>query len=132
MSMANDRVIAAIPVEECRRLLRSGAVGRVAVNRRGHGPLVVPVNYVVDGTGAIVFRTDIGSKLSAIRRGAVSFEIDDVDPSTRTGWSVLVEGLAHEIDVTEDAATQVEPWAGARLRHAVRIVPSTISGRRLA
>ena len=41
--------------EECRALLSSGRVGRVAVTADAL-PVIAPVNYVVDGN-TIVFRT---------------------------------------------------------------------------
>ena len=116
---------------ECQRLLRSRSVGRIAVNRRGLGPLVVPVNYVVDESGAIVFRTSEGTKLARIARGAVSFQVDDLDEDSRSGWSVLVAGLAHEVDPCAGAAAEVHPWTGGPLHRAVRIVPTTVTGRRL-
>lgn len=42
-------------VEDCLRLLETQPVGRLAINRIDDGPLVVPVNYVLDGD-TIVFR----------------------------------------------------------------------------
>lgn len=112
---------------ECERLLRAGTVGRVGVNRRGHGPLVVPVNYVVDGSGAIVFRTALGTKLALITRGAVAFQVDEIDVTTATGWSVLVDGLAHEVEPDDT----VDCWLAGPMAYAVRIVPTTVTGRRL-
>ncbi len=114
---------------ECEHLLRSREVGRVAVNRRGQGPLVVPVNYTIDDTGAVVFRTEVGTKLAAITRGAVSFEVDHIVAGQHAGWSVLVVGLAHEIDVSTGAASTVEPWVRGPMARAVRIVPTTVTGR---
>jgi nitroimidazol reductase NimA-like FMN-containing flavoprotein (pyridoxamine 5'-phosphate oxidase superfamily) len=131
MAPERARVVSVLGAEECRRLLASKSIGRIGVNRRGHGPLVVPVNYVLDSTGAVVFRTEVGTKLAGIHRGAVTFEVDDLDEATRTGWSVVVDGLAHEIDADCEAAVLVDPWSDSRLRHAVRLVPSTITGRRV-
>jgi len=129
--VVTTRVLEALEPGECWHLLRSQSLGRIGINRRGFGPLVVPVTYAVDGTGAVVFRTDVGAKLARVTRGAVSFEVDSVDEATRTGWSVLVEGLAHEVDATTGAAATIEPWAPLPLRHAVRIVPSSVTGRRI-
>ena len=114
---------------ECQRLLRSRSVGRIAVNRRGLGPLVVPVNYAVDEDGAVVFRTGEGTKLARITRGAVSFQVDAFDDHDRSGWSVLVAGLAHEVDACTGTAALVDPWTAGPLRRAVRIVPTTVTGR---
>lgn len=61
------------------------------------GPLVVPVDYLLD-EGTVVLRTDEGTKLDAALRGeTVAFEIDVVDDTKGTGWSVLVRGRAVEV-----------------------------------
>ena len=115
--------------EECLELLASQPVGRLAVSMPGRGPLVVPVNYVLDGD-AIVFRSDLGSKLTALL-GPASFEVDSIDPLHRTGWSVLVVGTAHQVSQWETGHLDVEPWADGPKRHWVRLVPQEITGRRI-
>ena len=46
----------------------------------------------------------------------VAFEIDDINPTAREGWSVLIQGPAHHVESeTEHASVLeagVEPWAG--------------------
>ena len=83
-----------IDVAECWRLLGTQPVGRVAVIV-GQYPLVFPVNYALDGMH-IVFRTGVGTKLWAIDRSNVTFEVDELDLASRSGWSVMVRGAAHE------------------------------------
>ena len=82
--------------EECHWLLEGGSVGRVGVTG-GAIPEVLPVNYaLLDGD--IVFRTGRGTKVHAATSDApIAFEVDECDPVTLSGWSVLVVGL------TEDA-----------------------------
>jgi nitroimidazol reductase NimA-like FMN-containing flavoprotein (pyridoxamine 5'-phosphate oxidase superfamily) len=118
-----------IPPEECLELLAAFGVGRFAVAIPGHAPLVVPVNYVLDDD-VIVFRSDYGSKIAGLRRRQVSFQVDLIDPAHRTGWSVLVQGIAHEATDDEVAHLVVTPWVGER-DHWIRIVPTVISGRRI-
>jgi nitroimidazol reductase NimA-like FMN-containing flavoprotein (pyridoxamine 5'-phosphate oxidase superfamily) len=119
---------------ECLLLLGRHTVGRLAVVQDGR-PAVFPVSYRRDG-GTIVFRSDEGAKLDAITgNGDVAFEIDDLDPRSRSGWSVAVTGRAAEItDPLELAAVErlhIEPWApGAKARY-LRIVPESIGGRRI-
>ena len=84
-----------IDVAECWRLLSTQPVGRVAVIV-GQYPLVFPVNYTLDGMH-IVFRTGVGTKLWAINRSNVTFEVDELDLAGRCGWSVMVRGAAHEL-----------------------------------
>jgi nitroimidazol reductase NimA-like FMN-containing flavoprotein (pyridoxamine 5'-phosphate oxidase superfamily) len=125
-----------IDPDECRRLLASDDVGRLAIVDGGT-PLVFPVNYVLDGD-AVVFRTAPGTKLASGPRGSVAFEVDEVDRARHTGWSVLVVG--HLEEVTHfDAATlervsalPVEPWSGGDKPHWMRLVPRRVTGRRIA
>lgn len=72
-----------IGVEECWQLLSSRPIGRVAVIV-GHYPLVFPVNYTVDAR-AIVYRTNAGTKLWAIHRSNVTFQVDEIDQIHRSG-----------------------------------------------
>lgn len=119
---------------ECLLLLGRHTVGRLAVLDRGR-PVLFPVSYRRDGD-TIVFRSDDGTKLAAIGHDdAVAFEIDHLDPRSRSGWSVAVTGRARE--VTDPAELEnlrrlhLEPWApGAKGRY-VRIVPDSIGGRRI-
>ena len=113
--------------DECIDLIRSRFVGRIAVNGHDGGPHVVPVNYRLD-VDVVVFRTDEGAKLSAIRDQAVTFQVDEIDPYHRTGWSVMVHGTATETDQPSDLD---EAWAGGGKLHIVRIEPRTITGRRI-
>jgi uncharacterized protein len=119
---------------ECLLLLGRHTVGRLAVTHEGR-PGVFPVSFRRDGA-TIVFRSDEGTKLDAIGDGAVvAFEVDKLDDRTRSGWSVVVTGPAVEVTDREELEAvrrmRLEPWApGAKARY-VRIVPETISGRRI-
>lgn len=124
-----------LPSDECMRLLAAEPVGRVAFVSEGE-PMVLPVNHRVDGW-TIVFRTDLGSKLrTALLRRPVAYEVDDYDTRTRTGWSVLVRGVADTVD-DDDAIERLEhlgltPWASGQDRpYWVRIRPEEVSGRRI-
>ena len=127
---ARDARLEELDADECRGLLATQAVGRLAVVVRDGWPLVVPVNYVLDGD-VIVFRSDLDDKLRALRRNPVSFEIDEIDPVTRTGWSVLVKGTAHEATTAEVQHLFLQPWAPGERAHWVRLVPARITGRRI-
>lgn len=128
--MTADSTLEDIPREECLQLLRAMAVGRIAVAMPGQAPLVVPVNYVVDGE-TVVFRSDEGSKVAALRVGPVAFETDFVDPVHRTGWSVLIRGVAYEATQWEIEHVGLESWVSGPKAHWVRIVPESITGRRI-
>lgn len=99
------------------------------------GPVVLPVNYVID-SDTVLFRTSPYSSLGQhIRTGRAAFEVDEIDDETYSGWSVLVRGRAtfvESIDLPEAAArsTSWRECDGAQSLH-VRITPRLISGRRL-
>lgn len=125
-----------IPAEECYRLLRSQQIGRLGVNAE-HYPLIFPVNYGLDGD-TIVIRTAPGTKLAAAQHANVTFEVDEVDQYARSGWSVLVRGLAEEVTeahgpdlVRRTHAVGVRPWAPGEHGHWLRLIPHGITGRRI-
>ena len=115
--------------EECLALLSGQSVGRLAVVADDGLPFVVPVNYELSGD-TIVFRTNAGTKLEALHRHPVAFQIDSIDPAHRAGWSVLVQGVAHEAAPHELTSVTVEPWIGPK-QHWIQVVPRHISGRRI-
>jgi nitroimidazol reductase NimA-like FMN-containing flavoprotein (pyridoxamine 5'-phosphate oxidase superfamily) len=92
--------------------------------------LVVPVNYVLDGR-VIVFRTAPGTKIEGLRMGPVSFQLDHIDRSSRAGWTVLVTGVAYEATSYEVSDVHLEPWADGSRNIWVRILPGSVSGRRI-
>lgn len=117
---------------ECFGLLARGQVGRVAFVD-DLGPVVLPVNFVLDRS-SVVLRTDDGSKLdTAVRGHRVAFEIDGTDEAARTGWSVVVRGEAMEVTDPAELARLRElplhPWAPGAKTHYVRILPAMLSGR---
>jgi nitroimidazol reductase NimA-like FMN-containing flavoprotein (pyridoxamine 5'-phosphate oxidase superfamily) len=125
---------------ECLRLISPGGIGRLAYSGR-YGLTVLPVNYRLH-EGAIVFRTaqdsPTGEDLEtgiAHAEYQVAFEVDDIDPLAREGWSVLVHGPAHHMTTEAERASVlesgVEPWPGGAREHAIRITPTRITGRRL-
>ena len=122
-----------MPFDVCLRLLASVPVGRIGFFADGE-MVILPVNYAVDGQD-LVFRTARGSKLSAAgERNLVTFEADEYDEQTRSGWSVVVTGRAEVI--YEDAEIQrlsrlgLHPWLTAAERPFwIRIRANAVSGR---
>ena len=121
-----------ITPEECWQLLADAPVGRVAFNEAGE-PMVLPVNHAVVGH-RIVFRTLRGSLLhEALMAEPVAFQVDSFDVIERTGWSVLVRGIA---DLAEDPQEleqlELHPWADSVDRDDwVQIRAEEITGRRI-
>ena len=113
---------------ECLALLGAQRVGRFAAVDRDGLPFVVPVNYVLE-CETVLFRTHPGTKLDALRRRPVAFQIDAVDEARRAGWSVLVQGIAHEASPHDLGAVDPEPWTEAG-PYWIQVVPRSITGRR--
>lgn len=119
---------------ECLRLLAQCTLGRVAVTDRAL-PTVLPVTFrLVDER--ILFRTGSGTKLEAAATGAVvAFEVDDMDPVSHTGWSVVVTGVAEEITDPADLAAledaHLPRWAPGRGDNVVAVSTERVTGRRI-
>jgi nitroimidazol reductase NimA-like FMN-containing flavoprotein (pyridoxamine 5'-phosphate oxidase superfamily) len=128
---------------ECWRLLTETPVGRVGVVVDGAAE-IYPVNYIVDrtssGTPTILFRTDPGTKLAGLGHTPhISFEVDDLDATDQTGWSVVVKGRAQQIRQMVDADERhrveqipVRHWYAGPKRHTIRLVPAEVTGRRIS
>ena len=127
--------VAELTREECLHLLQDQAyVGRIGLVVDGR-PLVLPVNYLAE-SDAIIFCTGSGTKLDAARNGVdVAFEVDDSRPLQHAGWSVVIQGKAHEItgqdEIEKLRRGPLKSWVAAPSQHWVRISLETISGRRI-
>ena len=121
--------------DRCLELLAAGSVGRVAVIA-GREPVIFPVNYALHD-GRLVFRTARGTKLQAVDWGTrASFEIDELDPVAREGWSVVAVGRAEEICSAREVAvvaeaTGLETWATGPHDHWITVDPERLTGRRV-
>lgn len=128
----NDRV-EDLPESSCLQLLRSGHVGRVAINGEP-SPTVLPVNYV-EHDGAVVFVTAAGSKWDAAQSGTpASFEVDGISDEHRSGWSVLVRGRLEAVgseDHLNGVVERLAPLAGGGRDHVVRLSVDEVTGRRI-
>jgi nitroimidazol reductase NimA-like FMN-containing flavoprotein (pyridoxamine 5'-phosphate oxidase superfamily) len=136
--MASDNGgLEVLDTNECIRLLATQQIGRLGLSGERY-PLILPVNYALD-RGVIVIRTHTGSTLLTADHTNVTFEVDEIDRRTRSGWSVLVHGLAEEVTeahraelVERTRATGVKPWAPGEHGRWMRVVPQEVSGRRIA
>lgn len=136
-----EPVLEELSETESLRLIGQAQIGRIGFTGT-FGPVVLPVNFkLVDG--AVIFRTEeYGHLAEDLRTGItgaeykVAFEVDQTDPATRTGWSVLIQGAVHHVDDEEERASLLtvglEPWAGGERALFLRIVPSLVTGRRIS
>jgi uncharacterized protein len=131
---SDPRGLVLLDRDECLALLQRSTFGRVGVTV-GALPAVLPVNYRLVGD-LIVFRTGHGTKLAAATDGAiVAFEVDDIDPVTHTGWSVMATGAARRItDPVELARIEAEGiphWAHTDVAATVAIPTTMVTGRQV-
>jgi nitroimidazol reductase NimA-like FMN-containing flavoprotein (pyridoxamine 5'-phosphate oxidase superfamily) len=98
-------------------------------------PLVFPVNYVMDGE-MVGFLTAEHAVVAHARMTEVAFEVDYINEPSRTGWSVLVEGLCYDITDTLDATSErlrelsSESWISDPRDRWFAIRPRFMTGRR--
>lgn len=124
-----------LPPETCWELLAGSPIGRVAFVDAGD-PVVFPVTHAVVGR-RVVFLSEVGTKLAAASENRhVAFEVDAWDPAHRSGWSVLVRGVADVVyedsAVAELESLRLEPWAdGVQQGTWIQIRPDEVTGRRL-
>ncbi len=119
---------------ECHRLIAAGGIGRIAFGTPS-GPVVFPVNFAVIA-GTIVIRTGEGTAIDGHADEQVAFEVDHIDEALSQGWSVLVRGRAHRVAHPAELDrirhhVALWPWPGGDRDVYVRIIPDTISGRRI-
>ena len=91
------------------------------------------MNHVVDGR-TIVFRTGAASPLGLLAsREPVTFEVDDDETSTSTGWSARVVGEIERVEphVRDQIDPAPAPWAPGRVEAWMRIVPTSVTGQEL-
>jgi nitroimidazol reductase NimA-like FMN-containing flavoprotein (pyridoxamine 5'-phosphate oxidase superfamily) len=118
--------------QECWARLGETGIGRVGMCT-ARGPIILPVNYLVDN-GSVIVRTAAYTQLAAHRQEDLAFEVDDLEPDMRRGWSVLVVGAAEAIDDPDELAElrapqRLEPWAPGSRNLFIRISPRQVTGR---
>lgn len=120
---------------ECRSLLSVSELGRVAISTP-EGPRIIPLNYTL-ADDSVVFRTTPYSLLGTYARNAtLAFEVDDVDPATHRGWSVVAVGRASMVEDIEElrvikAVWDPKPWVGGHRWMYFRMPWRELTGRRL-
>ena len=115
-----------IPEEECWQLVATTSVGRVALSVKAL-PAVLPVQYYLDGRTLAVCLGHRQISERSLHGAIVAFAADAIDPATRSGWSVQVQGratISRHIGFDTDCG---HPTAG----QIVRIEPARITGHRV-
>lgn len=121
--------------QESLQRLADASVGRI-VHTRDALPAVLPVNFLLEESGAVLLRTSAASELvRAIDGVVVAFEADEVDTATHSGWSVVVTGLASVVTDPEEheqlIRTGPRSWVPWPVEVFVRVEPELVTGREL-
>lgn len=133
--MSPDAEMVELGAAECRELMGTDTVGRVAFVTPA-GPRIVPVNFVVVGE-AIEFRTTAYSELATYAPDAeVAFEVDHLDRDHHRGWSVIAHGTCERLDDPDETKHRTpeqdtKPWAGGHRTMWLRLEWSELTGRRV-
>jgi nitroimidazol reductase NimA-like FMN-containing flavoprotein (pyridoxamine 5'-phosphate oxidase superfamily) len=115
---------------DCLRLLGTQTVGRVVFTSAAM-PAAEPVSYILHGN-EIIFRVPADGPLATGTRNAViGFQADDIDPTTRLGWSVL--GIGHTHEITDLArrtavATDTPSWGPDTTSRTIALPLQHLSG----
>ncbi|MGC9498617.1 pyridoxamine 5'-phosphate oxidase family protein [Streptomyces sp. WG7] len=115
--------------------LATAVVGRI-VHTREALPAVLPVNFLLEESGAVLLRTSASSELvRAIDGAVVAFEADEVDAAAHSGWSVVVTGPASVVNDPDEHQHLVRigprSWVPWPVEVFVRIEPELVTGREL-
>jgi nitroimidazol reductase NimA-like FMN-containing flavoprotein (pyridoxamine 5'-phosphate oxidase superfamily) len=131
------RLLKPLSREQALRRLRNTGLGRIVFTHRAM-PVVRPVNHLIDD-GQVIIRSHEGSAIVAVSRNGqgtvVVYEADDIDTATRTGWSVMVTGLARLVTDPGQAARYehaLRPWIAGQMGYVIRIDPQLVTGFELA
>lgn len=131
----SDRVLRPLPRERALRLLGTVPMGRIAFTSRAM-PAIRPVNHIVDD-GRIIIRSQAGGSIvtatDAERGSVVSYEADNLDNENRTGWTVMVTGLARIVDdpVQADAYREELPTWVEGMDYILSIDPTIVTAYEL-
>jgi nitroimidazol reductase NimA-like FMN-containing flavoprotein (pyridoxamine 5'-phosphate oxidase superfamily) len=131
--MRTERSLVALSRRECVALLAGKQMGRAVFTERAM-PAIVPVAFAIDGD-AIVLCTASDTRLaSAATSGVLAFQVDDIDPHTRSGWSVVVVGVAELVEARQEQASircLLEPWVPGTSDVFIRLPLRVVTGRRI-
>ena len=80
-----------IPSQRCWELLVTASVGRLALSVQAL-PVILPVQYYVRGHRLAVCLGHHSIPARSLNEAIIAFGADAIDPATRSGWSVQIQG----------------------------------------
>lgn len=134
MPTMHGPLLEVLPADDCRRLLASAPIGRLAFTV-GALPTIQPVHFTVRRDEVLIPTRRGGTVETASRGAVVAFEVDEYDAATRLGWSVTVVGpsrvLGDAAEVSSLHQAGMTPWIPAPDACVVTVGIARISGRRV-
>ncbi len=129
--METDDVVRVLSDDECRDLLRTSTLARLALTVGGEVD-IFPVNVYSDGN-SILIRTAPGTKLLELTiHDSVALEMDGY--TDEEAWSVVVHGRARQLEsqteIDEADRAPLRPWIPTLKYRYVRVEPERMTGRR--
>ena len=122
---------------DCWRLVTEAAgpdgIARVVWSGADGRPAIVPMNFAV-ADGFLWFQTALDSRLAReCCDQQVLVEVDHVDPTDRTGWSVVVSGAATCLPSADDPGVlrSLQVWPRGPRELLIKVAPDELTGRRL-
>jgi nitroimidazol reductase NimA-like FMN-containing flavoprotein (pyridoxamine 5'-phosphate oxidase superfamily) len=133
--VTDERTLLELSRADGLRLIASVPVGRLVFTQHAL-PAIRPVNHIVEDDMLVIGLT-AGSPIAASARGGivVAYEADSLDVTERSGWSVVVVGVAR---LETDATTvlryrdQLRPWLSGAMADILTISSELVTGYRLA
>jgi hypothetical protein len=80
-----------IPSQRCWELLATASVGRLALSVHAL-PVILPVQYYLTGHRLAVCLGHHAIPERSLNDAIIAFTADAIDPLTRSGWSVQIQG----------------------------------------
>jgi hypothetical protein len=126
-TVTDERSLGELSRAEALYLLASVSFGRLVFTHQAL-PAIRPVNHLVEGDRVVI-------GLSAGAGGTVvAYEADSLDPAERSGWTVIVVGLAR-LEADSDAVlryrTRLRPWLAGAMTDILTISSEIVTGYRL-
>lgn len=124
----------ALTPAQCWALATTRSTGRLGFFHAGLLN-IFPINYFMLDEH-VYFRTSAAGIIATSSLEHAAFQTDFADPTTRSGWTILVNGPATRVEDPDLLTTlwgkaAPEPWAPGLRDLFFRLVPGHVRGRRL-
>ena len=129
-----DRGFATLSEPACWELLPDSGIGRLAWAAPDGRILVIPINYGRDGRTVIVRTGDAEFRHAARAGTRFAFQVEDLEPGLRSGWTLLFDGTFSEVvedDLADRIARLVDPSLREPRPYVLLLTTTRVTGRSL-